>query len=101
MQFLLYGALILSQLGTSAKQFAMKHCGRLAPGPFNSVCINMARALICLVVSILIWIATDGTTTTPFGHLIIVIAGIGTAFNLFTWILSSRLVSLTLIESAA
>jgi drug/metabolite transporter (DMT)-like permease len=101
MQFLLYGALILSQLGTSAKQFAMKHCGRLAPGPFNSVCINMARALICLVVSILIWIVTDGTTTTPFGHLIIVIAGIGTAFNLFTWILSSRLVSLTLIESVS
>jgi drug/metabolite transporter (DMT)-like permease len=39
-----------------------------------------------------------GGTTTLAGHVIIIVAGVGTAFNLFTWILSSRLVSLTLIE---
>ena len=76
----------------------MKHCGRLAPGPFNSVCINMARSVICLLVSIIIWLVADGSGTTFFGHVIIILAGIGTAFNLFTWILSSRIVSLTLIE---
>lgn len=101
MELLLYGALLLAQAGTSGKQFAMKKCGGLAPGPFNSVCINMARSLICLAVSIFIWLLTGGGSTTLFGHVIIIISGVGTAFNLFTWILSSRLVSLTLIESVS
>ena len=101
MNLMLYGALLLAQAGTSAKQFAMKNCGRLAPGAFNSVCINLARSLICLAVSLIIWLSTGGGSTTLFGHVIIIIAGIGTAFNLFTWILSSQLVSLTLIESVS
>ena len=94
-----YIALILAQAGTSGKQYAMKNCGRVAPGPFNSICINTMRAIICLVVSIFIWLAAGGGATTPFGHMIIIISGIGTAINLFTWILSSRFVSLTLLES--
>ena len=98
MDILLYGALILAQLATNVKQYSMKRCGQKTPGAFNSVCINMMRAVICLVVGALIWVFTDGSSTTPFGHLIIVIAGLGTALNLFTWILSSRIVSLTLIE---
>lgn len=96
---MLYGALLLAQAGTSAKQFAMKKCGMVAPGAFNSACINLARSLICLAVSMAIWLFTDGGGTTFFGHVIIIIAGIGTALNLFSWILSSQLVSLTLIES--
>ena len=98
---MLYGALLLAQAGNSAKQFAMKNCGRLAPGAFNSVCINLARSLICLSVSLIIWLFAGGGTTTAAGHLIIVIAGIGTAFNLFTWILASQLVPLALIESVS
>lgn len=98
MDLLLYGALLLAQLGTSGKQYAMKNCGRLAPGPFNSICINMMRALICLCVSIVIWLISGGGSTNLLGHVIIIISGIGTAFNLFTWILASRIVSLTLIE---
>ena len=94
-----YGALLLAQAGATAKQFAMKSCGKRAPGAFNSVCINFVRSLICLVVSMIIWLCTDGGTTTVFGHVIIILSAIGTAFNLFTWILSSQLVSLILIES--
>lgn len=98
---MLYGALLLAQAGTSAKQFAMKNCGRLAPGAFNSVCVNLARSMICLAVSMIIWLFSGGGTTTVAGHVIIIIAGIGTAFNLFTWILSSQFVSMTLIESVS
>ena len=94
-----YIALLLAQLGTNGKQYSMKKCGRLAPGPFNSVCINAMRALICLAVSLVIWVIVDRGVTTPFGHAIIIISGVGTAINLFTWILSSRIVSLTLLES--
>jgi multidrug transporter EmrE-like cation transporter len=101
MDLMLYGALLLAQAGTSTKQFAMKKCGSIAPGAFNSVCINLARALICLAVSAIICIFTGGGATTLFGHVIIIISGIGTAFNLFTWILSSQLVPLTLIESVS
>jgi drug/metabolite transporter (DMT)-like permease len=99
MDILFYGALLLAQAGITAKQFAMKKCGQIASGPFNSVCINLMRSAICLVVSVIIWLMTDGGTTTAFGHFIIIISGIGTALNLFTWILSTRLVSLILIES--
>lgn len=101
MDLMLYGALLLAQAGTSTKQFTMKKCGSIAPGAFNSVSINLARALICLAVSTIIWIFAGGGATTLFGHVIIIISGIGTAFNLFTWILSSQLVPLTLIESVS
>ena len=99
MLILLYGALLISQLGTSAKQYAMKHCGVKTPGAFNSVCINLARSVVCLVVSAVIWLLTDGTATTLSGHIMMIVAGIGTALTLLTWILSSRLISLTLLES--
>lgn len=94
-----YIALILAQLGTNGKQYSMKNCGRLAPGAFNSVCINTMRAFICIFVSLAIWLISDGSVTTPFGHFIIILSGLGTVLNLFTWILSSRFVSLTLLES--
>ena len=97
---LLYGALLLTQCGNCTKQFAMKKCGAIAPGPFNSVCINMMRATICFVISCIIWLIADGGRgTTLEGHLIILAGGIGTAFNLFAWILSTRAVSLILLES--
>lgn len=99
MILLLYGALLLSQFGTSAKQFAMKHCGVKTPGTFNSVCINLARSVICLIVSAVIWIVTDGKASNFSGHIMMITAGIGTALTLLTWILSSRLISLTLLES--
>ena len=101
MDILYLGALLLAQAGISAKQFAMKKCGQVASGPFNSVCINLLRSVICLIVSVIIWLCADGGYTTAFGHVIIILSGIGTALNLFTWILSTRLVSLMLIESVS
>ena len=98
MEIYLLGALLLAQAGTSAKQLAMKQCGKNAPGAFNSVCINMARAAICFLVSLPIWLLTGGGATTAAGHLIAIVAGLGTAVNLFTWILASQVVPLVLIE---
>ena len=99
MTALLYGAMLVAQMGTCAKAYAMKRCGALTPGPFNSVCINLARSLICVSVSLAIWLVGDGSATTATGHTVILLAGIGTALNLFSWILSTRYVSLILIES--
>jgi drug/metabolite transporter (DMT)-like permease len=94
-----YIAILLAQIGLNGKQYSMKKCGTLAPGPFNSICINTMRSVICIIVSLIIWLIADGKATTPFGHLIIAISAVGTAINLFTWIMSSRLISLTLLEA--
>lgn len=100
LQFLLYGALVLSILGTSGKQFAMKRCGALAGGVFNSACINFARAAICLIVSLVIWAIDGGGSTNALGHGLSILGGASTAICLLTWIIASTQVSLTLIEAA-
>ena len=41
MEVLLYVALVLSQIGSSAKQYAMKKCGAIAKGESNSIRINL------------------------------------------------------------
>ncbi len=96
-----YISVLLAQLGTSGKQYSMKNCGRLAPGSFNSICINMMRASICLVVSFVLWIVSGMGATTFLGHVVIVLSGVGTALNLYTWILATRIITLTLFESLA
>ncbi len=96
-----YTAVLLSQVGLSGKQYSMKNCGRLAPGSFNSVCINMMRAAICLVVSLVLWLISGPSATTFWGHVVIIISGVGTALNLYTWILATRIITLTLFESLA
>ena len=101
MEFLLYGALLLSQVGTATKQYAMKKCGAIAPGPFNSICINLARSVICLAVSLFIWLIADKTGTTALGVTISLIAGLGTALSLFSWILCAQRISITLIEGVS
>ncbi len=95
---LCYGALILAQVGTTFKEYSMKNCSKLAPGPFNSVFINLCRSAICTVVCFLIWIIWDRTTTSSMGHLAIIMAGLGTALQLFTWMLAAKIVSLSFIN---
>ena len=101
MLLLLYGALIIAQLGNCVKAYSMKRCGQITPGPFNSICINLARSLICILVSLFIWLLSDGQGTTVSGNIIIIVSGIGTAFNLFSWILSTSFVSLIMIEAVS
>ena len=100
MPFLQYGALLIAQIGVTGKQFSMKKCGAIAPGPFNSVCINTIRAAISILVSLVLWLITGGGGSTLEGNLIAIVSGVATALSLFSWILASRLVSMTLIESA-
>ena len=58
----------------------------------------MVRSVICLPISAAIWLIADGGGTTATGNFIIVAAGFGNAFSMFTWIWSSSLVPLMLIE---
>lgn len=99
MPLLQYGSLLVAQLGTTVKQFSMKKCGAIAPGPFQSVCINTIRVTVCFFVSLMLWLIADGQGSTLTGNLIAVASGVGTALSLFCWILASGLVSLTLLEA--
>ena len=98
MSFIPYLGLLLSSGGNAMKQFAMKNCGRRAPGAFNSICINMARSVICAVVSFIFWALTDLGVTNGVGYLVAIMAGIANAFSLFSWILASGLIPMSLIE---
>ena len=98
MDLLLFGALLLSAIGTGAKQYAMKKCGAVAPMAYDSIRINMIRSTICLAVSLIIWLCTDRSGTNCLGLILCIAAGFGTALNLFTWILSAQRISLTLLE---
>ncbi len=93
-----YISLLLSQAGMTGKQYAMKKCGERAPGAFNSVCINAARAVICLAVSLVIWLASGASSADFRGSAVAFTSGIGTALTLFSWIIAANLVPLILIE---
>jgi len=93
-----YLALIASGCGNALKQFAMKNCGRRAPGAFNSICINLARAVICAVVSIVFWLASGLGTTNGLGYFSAIMAGIANAVGLFCWIIASGFIPMSLIE---
>jgi len=95
---LLIGALLISQIGASAKQYSMKNCGKILPGVRGSCFANMLRAAICTAVSVIIWLIADGKGTNGQGYLIIIAAGIGTAVNLMAWLLCANLISLSLLE---
>lgn len=91
-------ALIAASGGNALKQYAMKNCGKRAPGPFNSICINLARAVICVTVSVFFWIGTGMGTTNTLGYSSAVLGGLGNAVGLFSWILASGFIPMSLIE---
>lgn len=91
-------ALIAASGGNALKQYAMKNCGKRAPGAFNSVCINLARAVICTVVSLVFWIVAGFGSTNGVGYTSAVLGGIGNALSLFSWIIASGFIPMSLIE---
>ncbi len=94
-----YIALILAELSNAAKKFAMKKCGKTTPGPFNSVCINMMRAGICTVISLITWLIAGTGADTGKGNAIIIIVGIGMVLDVFCYIISSSMLPLVFISS--
>ena len=91
-------ALLAASGGNALKQYAMKNCGKRAPGPFNSICINLARAVICATVSVFFWLGTGMGTTNGLGYSSAVLGGLGNAVSLFSWILASGFIPMSLIE---
>ncbi len=98
MFFIPYFAIIFASGGNALKQFAMKNCGKRAPGVFNSICVNLGRVLICSAVSLVFWIATGGGGTNALGYTFAILGGIGSGLGCFVWMLAASLVPMSLIE---
>ncbi len=90
--------LVIAKTFGTVKGYAMKRAGEKATGGDNSLCINLLRTLICLVVSIGVWCVSGMGFATPLGNLIVVISGISNALNLYFWILSAQMISISLLE---
>jgi drug/metabolite transporter (DMT)-like permease len=69
-----------------------------APGPDNSLYINLLRSVLCLAVSFVIWLVSGLGTTVGGGIILILLSGISNALNIYFWVLSSQMVSISLIE---
>ena len=93
-----YVAILIANGGNALKQYAMKNCGRRAPGGFNSICINFGRCIICFLVSLVFWLIVGMGGADATGNVVTVLAGIGSAVSLFAWILASGFIPMSLIE---
>ena len=93
-----YLAILFANCGNAMKQYAMKNCGRRAPGGFNSICINFGRCIICFLVSLIFWFTVGMGGADPEGNVVTVLSGIGNAVSLFSWILASGFIPMSLIE---
>lgn len=90
--------LAIARVFGGLRGFSMKRAGMAAPGPDNSLYINLLRSVLCLAVSFVIWLVSGGGTTTGGGMLLILLSGVSNALSIYFWVLSSQMVSISLIE---
>lgn len=90
--------LIASRICGTFKIVCVKRCGEQAPGEGNSVKINLARALGCLIVSFVVWIVAGAGGMSSDGLWISVLSGISNALFLFSWVLCAQIISVSLLE---
>lgn len=77
---------------------AMKKSGKLCSGGYNSIRINAFRALICAIVSIVIFASTGMRSETEHWR-IWLLSGLSNALMMFTWILCSEKMGLVVVET--
>lgn len=93
-----YIFLFLSKIAVIIKMIAVKNCGAIARGARNSVIINIIRAIGCILVSLIVCIASGFGKIDAIGVIIAVGAGISSGVSLFTWVLCANTVSLCTVE---
>ena len=90
--------LAIARVFGGLRGFSMKRAGMAAPGADNSLYINLLRSVLCLAVSFVIWLVSGAGTTVGGGVVLILFSGISNALNIYFWVLSSQMVSISLIE---
>lgn len=93
-----YLFLIIACLAGICKVIAMKSCGRICPGEYNSVRINTLRACICGLVSAVIFVAAGAQAEWQYWW-IWVLSGLSNAVMMFVWMLCTQRISLIFVET--
>ncbi len=89
---------MIAGLAGISKVVAMKSCGKVCPGEYNSVRINAFRAAICLAVSAVIF-AVGGANVEWNGSWIWLLSGISNAIMMFAWVLCAEKMGLVFLEA--
>ena len=90
--------LFLSVLAGMFKVVAMKKCGAAASGPKNSLKINVIRSTGCVIISLAVCAFSGFAEMNGIGVLCSVLAGVFTAFFLFSWVLATQKASLLVVQ---
>ena len=93
-----YLFLLINKLFNIAKMVAMKSCGSIAKGFFNSIRINMLRTAICVVVSVVICLLSGFVPCPPEYYVFLIGAGIATGIQLISWVLAVQEATVCLVE---
>lgn len=93
-----YVFLIIACFAGISKAVAMKSCGKICPGEYNSVRINTFRSLICGIVSVAIFLISGSKTESQYWW-IWLLSGLSNALMMFVWILCTQHVGLVFVET--
>ena len=95
-----YLFLIIANIAGISKVAAMKGCGKECPGEYNSVRINAFRALLCTLVSVVIFYLTGARFKVEEDY-IWILSGLSNALMMFVWILCAQKIGLLFVEAFA
>lgn len=93
-----YVFLIIALFTGIVKVIAVKNSGRLCPGEYNSVRINFLRAVICVLVSLIMFFAA-GAPALGAHWWIWLASGLFNALLMFVWILCTQRAGLVFVET--
>lgn len=93
-----YVFLLIASFAGITKMAAMKGCGKVCPGAYNSVRINAFRSLLCAAVALAVFLAS-GARAEKEEWWLWLISGVSNAAMMFAWLLCSERIGLVFVES--
>ena len=90
--------LIIARAFGATKGYAMKRASERAPTADNCLCTNLIRTLICIGVSVVLWLVSGAGASSSFGNVLVLLSGISNALNIYFWIICVQYVSISTVE---
>ena len=90
--------MLIASFAGITKMAAMKGCGKVCPGAYNSVRINAFRSLLCAAVALAVFLAS-GARAEKEEWWLWLISGASNAAMMFAWLLCSERIGLVFVES--
>ncbi|MBQ8381472.1 MAG: hypothetical protein IJY18_06220 [Clostridia bacterium] len=93
-----YLYLLAARVFGAARGYSMKRASGIAPGAKNSLVINLIRSLICLAVSIPVFLLSEALPRGTAAIALALISGIFSLLQMFFWVIAVGYVSISAIE---